>query len=248
MKTNEQGKRDLISLEESIVNLKVALASRINVVEQVGKQNEVIALNSIAKSQKNEVSVAVAQVTAAKLHGIQIDMSKVLMSEAQSAELMKKWEKAIVDSDPRFREDFRKESSDWAKETTDFIGKAWVQHCRKYLGEINQRATLLKSLKKFADFEAQNRRVVSEIEFGMTRSVYSVSPDKSDEARNFIVVLKQTVEGIGVLPEGLNEFLEAVNSPEGFSYDLFCSDVNQDLRDWLESNNFFQNLVLRLKN
>lgn len=248
MKVNEQGNRDLMSLEESIANLKVALASRINVVEQVGKQNEVIALNSVAQSQKNEVSVAVAQVRAAKSHGIQIDISKLLMSKAKASELMEKWEKAIDDSNPQFREDFRKESSDWAKETTDFIGKVWVQHCRKYLGEINQRATLLKSLKKFGDLEAQNRLVVSEIEFGMTRSVYSVSPDKSDEARKFIVLLKQTVEGIGVLPEGLNEFLEAVNSSEGFSYDFFCSDVNQDLRDWLESNNFFQNLVLRLKN
>ena len=248
MKINEEGKGDPESLKESIASLKAALASRINVVEQVGKQNELIALNLIAKSQKNEVGVAVACVNAAKLHGIKINVSKVLMSEAQASELMEKWGKAVSDSNPQFGEDFRKESIDWAKEVTDYVGKAWVHHCQTYLGEINKRATLLKSLKKFSDFEVQNQKIVNELEFIMNRSVYAVSPDKSTNAREFIVLLKQTVEGIGVLPAGLNEFLEAVNSPQGSSYNHFCDDANQELRDWLESNNFFQNLVLRLKN
>ena len=90
--------------------------------------------------------------------------------------------------------------------------------------------------------------IVESLDFAKTRHINLTLSIKSDEARDFISDLEVAIRDLGALPSGLNEFLDAVNSPQGYSYDLFDKDDNQELRHWLETNDFFQYLILRLKN
>ena len=248
MKINEESNWDQMSLRESIENLKSALVKRIDAQDQNSKQNITLALNGHAQAQKVEVEMLVKQVQAAKSHGLQLDNAKVLMPKANSLRLMEKWKQALNNSDTQLGHQFSKESIEWASGVKSYVEKVWVFHCETLLGKINKMTSLLRSLNKFDKFKEQNRLIVESLDFAKTRHINLTLSIKSDEARDFISDLEVAIRDLGALPSGLNEFLDAVNSSQGYSYDHFDKDDNQELRHWLETNDFFQYLILRLKN
>jgi len=248
LKINEESNWDQLSLKESIENLKSALDKRIDAQEQNRKQNTALALNGYAQAQKAEVEMLVKQVQAAKSHGLQLDNAKVLMPKVNSLRLMEKWNKALTNSDAQLSDEFRKESVEWASGVKSYVEKVWIFHCETLLGKINKMASLLRSLNKFDKFKDRNRLIVESLDFAKTRHINLTLSIRSEEARDFISDLEVAINDLGALPSGLNEFLDAVNSSQGYSYDLFDKDDNQELRHWLETNDFFQYLILRLKN
>ena len=248
MKINEESNWDQVSLKESIENLKSALDKRIDAQDQNRRQNITLALNGHARAQKAEVEMLVKQVQAAKSHGLQLDNAKVLMPKANSLRLMEKWNKALINSDTQLSDEFNKESIEWASGVKSYVEKVWVFHCETLLGKINKMTSLLRSLNKFDEFKDQNRLIVEALDFAKTRHINLTLSIKSEEARDFISDLEVAINDLGALPSGLNEFLDLVDSSQGYSYDLFDKDDNQELRHWLETNDFFQYLILRLKN
>ena len=206
-------------------------------------------MNGIAKDQRRYVSIAVKQIRTASVFDFEIDLQKLLLSEANARSIMKIWNDALTDSDLDKAEKFKDECITWTDKVSQTIDRSWKSLCESLLQSVNKHAGLLRTLNRFNAYEIEYNTIRDILEGKSQTHAYQSTLEEISSVRGFIKRLENEISGLGALPEGLMEFMEGVNSSEGVPFLSYFdpSRSQTEIRTWLELNGFLSQLVLKAK-
>ena len=238
-----------VSFTDVVRNLQQTFEKRNDFERAAMSQQVTIQLNGIVKEQKKEVSKAVKQIRAAMSFDLDIDVKSLLISEGKSKAIMLIWNESVAESDIDKAERFMGDCTVWTDKVMQSVDKAWRDECERLLQSIKRHAGLLKSLKKFKQFEIEYLSHRDRLQVGSQRHAFLSKTEEIDDSKNYIKNLEDEINNLGSLPDGLLEFMDLVNSNDGVPFLTFIStDAGQTaIRKWLEENDFMGQLILKAR-
>lgn len=232
-----------------VASLQQGFAKRLDFERVVSSQQITIQLNGVAREQKRAIESAIRQIRAAKALGLSIDIEKLLLSASKSKKLMSVWTEAVLESDLEKAEHFKEECQAWADFVSKSIDRTWRDECELATQSMSRHAGLLKTLKKFSQFEIEYSSHCDRLQMRMQSHAFHTRPAEMEETRKFIEQLEEEINNLGSLPDGLLEFMDQVTSTDGVSLTDYLGIAPQQvaIRRWLDDNNFMGQLVVKVR-
>lgn len=247
MSTSSEKLVQSISLSEAISNLKKSLLERVNVQALADKDRRQQEVNRYLKEQRVAIQNASKQIQAVLNFKLDIDAKQLLMNEETKNRLQLLSSQTVKEVDVDAAQELVRLSREWAQEVIDKVNKVWDTLCEQKISLLKRNEVILKSIKKFAPHEVSYNSIRSSLEGNRRANLFSVHQDFIQKVEDFVSKLDKEVKDLGKLPDNISEFFSEAQSVNGFDFEKFNLESNDNLRKTLKEWGFYPNLTLRIK-